>query len=76
MVVCFTLGYYVLFQMKPSNWILMICYYAAAAVYMVFRYRYIKQTENVSLFEKMRSVYKPWEEREKAAKAALGTKAE
>ena len=75
MVVCFMLGYYVLFQMKPHNWIVMICYYVAAAIFVYFRYRQIKEKEGVSLFDKMRSTYQPWEEREQAAKEALGDKA-
>lgn len=75
MVVCFMLGYYVLFQMKPHNWIVMICYYVAAAIFVYFRYRQIKEKEGVSLFEKMRAPYQPWEEREQAAKEALGDKA-
>lgn len=73
--VCFSLGYYVLFQMRPENWIAMIIYYSIAAVYVVFRYRYIKKTEGVNLFQKMRTTYQPWEDREAAAKAALGEKA-
>lgn len=35
---------------------------------------YIKKTEGVNLFDKMKSTYQPWEEREKDAKAALGDK--
>ncbi len=75
MVVCFLLGYYVIFQMKPHNWIAMIVYYAAAVVFTVCRIRYIKKTEGVNLLDKMKSTYQPWEEREEAAKAALGDKA-
>lgn len=66
-VVCVLLGYYVLFQMKPHNWITMIVYYSAAVIYTFFRVRYIKEKEGVSLFQKMRSTYQPWEEREAAA---------
>ena len=68
--VFFMLGYYVLFQMQPHNWIVMICYYVAAAIFVFFRYRQIKEKEGVSLFDKMRSKYQPWEERELALKAA------
>ena len=64
MVVCFRLGYYVLFQMQPHNWIAMIVYYALAAIYTVFRFFYIKKKEGVNLFEKMRATYQPWEARE------------
>lgn len=64
MVVCFSLGYYVLFQMQPHNWIAMIVYYALAAIYTVFRFFYIKKKEGVNLFEKMRATYQPWEARE------------
>lgn len=75
MVVCFTLGYYVIFQMRPHNWIAMLVYYAAAVVFTAWRVSYIKKTEGVNLFEKMKSTYQPWEEREEAAKAALGSRA-
>lgn len=64
MVVCFSLGYYVLFQMQPHNWIAMIVYYALEAIYTVFRFFYIKKKEGVNLFEKMRATYQPWEARE------------
>lgn len=74
-IVCFALGYYVLFQMRPANWISMIVYYAVAIIYTIFRVRWIKQKEGVRLFDKMRGTYQPWEEREKAAIAALGDKA-
>lgn len=69
MVLCFSLGYYVLFQMAPHNWIAMIVYYALAAVYTVWRFFYIKKKEGVNLFEKMRATYQPWEAREEALKA-------
>ena len=69
MVVCFGLGYYVLFQMAPHNWIAMIVYYALAAVYTICRFFYIKKKEGVNLFKKMSTTYQPWEEREEALKA-------
>lgn len=75
MAVCFSLGYYVLFQMEAKNWISMIVYYALAVVYTIWRVSYIKKTEGVNLFEKMRTTYQPWEAREEAAKAALAEKA-
>lgn len=73
--VCVSLGYYVLFQMAPHNWISMVVYYAIAVVFTIWRVSYIKKTEGVSLFDKMKATYQPWEEREEAAKAALGDKA-
>lgn len=73
--VCVSLGYYVLFQMAPHNWISMVVYYAIALVFTIWRVNYIKKTEGVNLFDKMKSTYQPWEEREEAAKAALGDKA-
>jgi len=75
MVACFALGYYVIFEMQPHNWIAMLVYYALAVVFTVWRVRYIKKTEGVDLFEKMKSTYQPWEELEQASKAALGDKA-
>lgn len=69
MVVCFGLGYYVLFQMAPHNWIAMIVYYALAAVYTACRFFYIRKKEGVNLFKKMSTTYQPWEEREEALKA-------
>ena len=74
-VVCFTLGYYVLFQMEPHNWIAMIVYYALALIYTIFRMRYIKKTEHVNLLDKMKGTYQPWEVREAESKAALSEKA-
>lgn len=71
MGVCISLGYYVLFQMKPHNWIAMIVYYALASAFTAWRYFYIKKKEGVNLFEKMKSVYEPWEAREKAAAEKL-----
>lgn len=73
--VCVSLGYYVLFEMAPHNWISMVAYYSIAIVFTIWRVGYIKKTEGVNLFEKMKSTYQPWEEREEAAKAALGEKA-
>ena len=70
-VVCVSLGYYVLFQMRPHNWIAMILYYSLALAYTIWRFFYIKKTEGVNLFEKMKQTYQPWEEREEAARKAL-----
>lgn len=75
MVVCFMLGYYVLFEMEPHNWIAMIVYYALAIGFTAWRVNYIKKKEGVNLFQKMRSTYEPWEVREAAAKESLGDRA-
>lgn len=71
---CFVLGWYVIGQMAPKNWILMICYYIAAAVYTVFRDRYLKKKTGSGLFANMRKPYEPWTELEEAGKAKLAAR--
>lgn len=66
-VVCISLGYYVLFQMAPRNWITMIVYYTLAVIYTCFRVKRMKQKEGVNLLEKMSAPYEPWEELERKA---------
>ena len=58
-------------QMAPKNYLLVIGFYIAAAIYTYFRNRYIVKTQGRSLFEIMRTPYEPWNEREAAAKEAL-----
>lgn len=71
---CLLLGWHVILQMAPKNWIIMICFYAAAAVYTIIRNNYVKKTKGKSLFEIMRSPYRPWDELEEASLQKLAGK--
>jgi APA family basic amino acid/polyamine antiporter len=70
----FVLGMYVLRQMKPKNWITMIAFYAAAAIYVVIRAVWLKQKKGIDMIGTMKKGYTPWDEREKAAVAELAAK--
>ena len=74
-VMSVVLGYYVLFQMAPHNWIMMICYYAVAIVYTLARRSYVQKKEGYDIFKRMKETYEPWEKLEEAAKEQLGVKA-
>ena len=68
------LGSYVLRQMQPKNWITMIAFYAAAAIYVVVRAIWLKRKKGVVMFDTMKKGYAPWDERERAAVAELAAK--
>lgn len=68
---CIIMGSYVLGQMKPKNYMLMVGYYLCAAVYAYLRNNHVKKSRGKSLFEIMRAPYTPWDEREAAATAEL-----
>ena len=69
-VLSVVLGYYVLFEMAPHNWIMMICYYIFAIGYTIIRRNYVKKNDGYDIFEKMKETYQPWEEMEEQAKAS------
>lgn len=73
-VAAFILGMYVLKQMQPKNWITMIAFYAAAAIYVVVRAIWLKRKKGIDMIGTMRKGYAPWDEREKAAVAELAAK--
>ncbi len=73
-VAAFILGSYVLKQMQPKNWITMIAFYAAAAIYVVVRVIWLKKKKGVDMLATMKKGYAPWDEREKAAVAELAAK--
>ncbi len=74
-VMSVVLGYYVLFQMAPHNWIMMICYYAVAIVYTLARRSYVQKKDGYDIFKRMKETYEPWKKLEEAAKEQLGVKA-
>ena len=68
---CFLLGSYVLKQMHPKNYLLMVGFYFVAAIYTYFRNNYVKKSTGKTLFENMRAPYEPWNIREAEASVAL-----
>jgi hypothetical protein len=70
----FILGSYVLKQMQPKNWITMIAFYAAAAIYVVVRAIWLKKKKGMDMLATMKKGYAPWDEQEKAALAKLAAK--
>lgn len=70
-VACVVIGWYVIGEMEPHNWIAMIIYYVVAVGYTIIRWQYVKKKENRSIFETMRTPYQPWYEMEEKAKAEL-----
>ncbi|MDI9241519.1 APC family permease [Fusibacillus kribbianus] len=70
-VACVWLGAYVLFQMAPRNWIMMIGFYVVVIVYTIIRRQYVMKTEGYDIVKKMKEPYEPWHEMERAAKAEL-----
>lgn len=74
-VMCVMLGSYVLFQMKPRNWITMIVFYACAIVYTIIRRKYVLDKKGYDIFAKMKEPYAPWYEMEEKAKAQIAAEA-
>lgn len=74
-VLCFLLGWYVIKQMQPKNWIIMICFYVVAAGYTVIRNSMLKKSKGMGVFDMMRAPYKPWDELEEASKEVLAARA-
>lgn len=73
-ILSFLLGWYVLKQMAPKNWIIMIVFYVAAAIYTFFRNKYVIKTKGKSIFQIMAAPYTPWDKIEEEAKAKLAAK--
>lgn len=70
-VACVVIGWYVIGEMQPHNWIAMIVYYVVAISYTIIRRNYVKKTEGYDIFQQMKEPYQPWFEMEEKAKAAL-----
>ncbi len=74
-VITLTLGWYVIGQMEPRNYMIALAFYCVAAVYTVFRNSYVKKTTGKSIFETMKADYEPWNIREAEAKKELESRA-
>ena len=70
-VACVVIGWYVIGEMRPHNWIAMIVYYVVAIGYTIIRRNYVKKTEGYDIFQQMKEPYQPWFEMEEKAKATL-----
>lgn len=75
-VACVVIGWYVIGQMRPHNWIAMICYYAIAIIYTICRKKYVMKKNGTDIFKAMAEPYTPWHEMEAAAKAKYTAKEE
>jgi amino acid transporter len=71
--VCFLLGWAVLAQMLPKNYITMIVVYAIFVVYVWIRSDYLKR-KGINMFDNMRRIPESWTAREKVALEELSTK--
>ena len=71
--VCFLLGWAVLKQMLPKNYIAMVIVYALFILYVWLRYNYLKR-KGIDMFANMRKVPESWDAREKAALEELAAK--
>lgn len=70
-VACVVIGWYVIGEMAPHNWIAMIVYYVIAIGYTIIRRNYVMKKEGYDIFQQMKEPYQPWYEMEEQAKAAL-----
>jgi len=69
------LGSYVLKQMQPKNYIIMIVFYILAFIYTAYRIKYLKDKKGIDMIAKMKEPYQPWIEREQLATEELSAKA-
>lgn len=70
-VLSILMGSYVLKQMQPKNYIIMIVFYMVAAIYTYFRIKYLKNKKGIDMIAKMKEPYQPWIERERHATEEL-----
>lgn len=68
------LGSYVLQQMQPKNYLIMIAFYILAFIYTYFRIKYLKDKKGFDMIAKMKEPYQPWIAREQAASEKLSPK--
>lgn len=68
---CLIMGWYVIYQMQPKNWITMIIFYICAAAYTVFRVKYLKKNRDIDMIANMKKPYEPWSKREADAAISL-----
>lgn len=73
-VLSVVMGSYVLKQMKPKNYIIMIVFYILAAIYTYFRIKYLKDKKGIDMIAKMKEPYQPWIERERLATEKVASK--
>jgi amino acid transporter len=66
-VLSILMGSYVLKQMQPKNYIIMIVFYIVAAIYTYLRIKYLKDKKGFDMIAKMKEPYQPWVDRESQA---------
>jgi amino acid transporter len=66
-VLSILMGSYVLKQMQPKNYIIMIAFYIVAAIYTYLRIKYLKDKKGFDMIAKMKEPYQPWIDRERQA---------
>jgi amino acid transporter len=66
-VLSILMGSYVLKQMQPKNYIIMIAFYIVAAIYTYLRIKYLKDKKGLDMIAKMKEPYQPWIDRERQA---------
>lgn len=68
------MGSYVLKQMQPKNYIIMIAFYVVAAIYTYLRIKYLKDKKGFDMIAKMKEPYQPWIDRERQATEEFSVK--
>lgn len=73
-VLSILMGSYVLKQMQPKNYIIMIAFYIVAAIYTYLRIKYLKDKKGFDMISKMKEPYQPWIDRERQATEEFSVK--
>ncbi|MCK8060626.1 MULTISPECIES: APC family permease [unclassified Fusibacter] len=65
-VLSYVLGASVVSKMTPKTWLAMGVFYTMALIYTIIRRQYLIKKEGLDIFEKMRTPYQPWVDKENA----------